>query len=247
MEVSNRSMLSQFNISFVLELLKNYHYELSFEDYAFFYIKMIQYKADLKDFLLNPFSRLKSIKKHRIKFNEYNDYAFVNDSRYAISVYGKTVEECIENSKKGISFYKEGLQITDEPHRRAVLDTCRMAIYDPFYSPNKFFSEKLYELRLTALYKFIIERDLHLIAIIPPYSDLAPHLKKEDKFNYLKNLIHSIDRKIIILDLRNSLSDEKNLEYFYDTIHLNQMGAEIFTEIFYSEIDRILRMSLKIN
>lgn len=234
LELSNRSMLAQFPIEEVFELLNQNQYQISGEDYRFFYIKILTYQNDLRDFLLNPYQRLKSIKRHKKNWNP--DYSYINNINYSISVYGTTLEECKKNAYYGIPFFMNNIQITDEPHRKAVLDTCTIATYDPYLEPGRTMWENLFSIRISNLYKRILERQKKLIVILPPYSKLMQNAKKKEKTDFWIHKIQSINKEISIIDLQNVLDDENNLEYFYDTIHLNRKGAEKFTKIFFDVI-----------
>lgn len=234
LELTNRSMLAQFNINETISLLKEVHYILKPEDYRYFYIKILTYQNDLRDLVLNPYNRIKSITRFKKSFNP--NYVFINNNDYSLSSYGDTVEKCIENASKGIPFYKNNKQITDEPHRTAVLDTCRMANYEPYFEPGRTNWENLFYLRLKKLYEIAQKNQIKIITILPPYSVFMKNARKELKAKFWIETIHKIDPKINILDHRFVLDDEKNLDYFYDTIHLNRLGAEKYTQIFYADV-----------
>lgn len=245
LELANRSMLAQFPIDEVLELLKQNQYKISGEDYRFFYIKILTYQNDLRDLFLNPYQRLKSIIRHKKNWNP--DYPYINNINYSISVYGSTLEECKKNAYYGIPFYVNNIQITDEPHRKAVLDTCKIATYDPYLEPGRNIWENLFFIRISNLYKRILEKQKKLIVILPPYSKFMENAKKKEKADFWIQKIQSISKEISVINLQYVLDDEKNLDYFYDTIHLNRKGAEKFTKIFFNEIQNKLNLSLNIN
>lgn len=234
LELSNRSMLAQFPLKETIPLLKNNLYKISNEDYRFFYIKILTYQSDLRNFVLHPYDRLKSISRN--KKNQHPDFSYINSSYYAISVYGKTIEECKKNAYYGISFYKDNIQITDEPHRRAVLDTCKIAEYDPSLEPGKSQWENLFFVRLSNLYRVAMENHKKLIVILPPYSKFMLHARKKEKSDFWIQSIQKISKEINVLNLQFVLDDENNLDYFYDTIHLNRTGAEKFTKYFFDSL-----------
>ncbi|GIX42654.1 MAG: hypothetical protein KatS3mg129_2387 [Leptospiraceae bacterium] len=239
-ELANRSMLAQFPINETISLLKQNQYKLKIEDYRFFYIKILTYQNDLRDFLLNPYGRLKSITRFKKQFNP--DYAFINNNYYSIGVYGTTIEECIQNAFKGIPYFdKNKKQITDEPHRTAVLDTCRMANYDPYKEPGRATWEYLFYIRLKNLYQFAINHNIKIITILPPYSIFMKYARDDKKANFWIQTIKKIHPEIIIRDHRFVLDDKNNLFYFYDTIHLNRIGAEKYTELFYNDIIKLIQ------
>ena len=66
------------------------------------------------------------------------------------------------------------------------------------------------------------------------YSDGVNALPQyaERRANWERNLRRIYpERKITIIDLRESLDGPQNGDLYYDTIHLNRPGAEIFTDI----------------
>jgi hypothetical protein len=239
LELANRSMLAQFDISETISILKEYEYIIKPEDYRFFYIKILTYQKDLRDFFLNPLGRFKSLSKSRKQLSQ--DYSFINNNDYALGYYGSTLEECINNAIKGIPYFKDNQQITDEPHRTAVLDTCKMANYDPYYDPGRLTWENLFYIRLNHLYQTAFKNGLKIITILPPYSIFMQKTRDEKKAQFWVETIHKIDPNIIILDHRFVLDDDKNLFYFYDTIHLNRVGAEKYTQIFYKDIIKFIK------
>ncbi|MFN3603493.1 MAG: hypothetical protein ACK4UJ_02150 [Leptonema sp. (in: bacteria)] len=234
LELSNRTMLAQFPIQEVIPLLKKNQYHLSDADYRFFYIKILTYQNDLRNFLLDPFGRIKSIARNKKNWNP--NYNYINTQYYAISAYGTTIEECKRNAYYGIPFYKEGKQITDEPHRRAVLDTCKMAEYDPSLELGRNTWESLFFLRLSNFYQLALQNQKKLIVIIPPYSILMVNARKKEKVDFWIKTIEKIHKEIPIINLQFVLDDKQNLDYYYDTIHLNRKGAEKFTKIFFDSI-----------
>lgn len=238
LEIANRSMLAQFDLNHTLSLLNQFEYRLKGEDYRFFYIKILTYQNDLRDFLLNPYNRIKSL--FRFKKNFDVNYAFTNNNYYSLASYGNTVEECIQNSSIGINYYKNNQQITDEPHRTAVLSTCKMAGYDPSLEAGRYTWENLFIKRLNNLYQNILSKNIKLITILPPYSIFMEKARKEEKAKFWKETIKNIDPEIHIIDHRFVLDDSENLYYFYDTIHLNRMGAEKYTQIFFKDIQKYL-------
>lgn len=233
LEIANRSMLAQFPLSETISLLKRDNVDLNSRDYAFFYIKTLTYQGDLRDFFLNPPRRFKAFaKQERVTLP---DYVYINRNRYAVSAYGKTPGECVKNALVGVSA-RSTEPITDEPHRTAVLDTCRMADDDPMKKPGGSAWQSLFFHRLREMHRDARERGLRLVTVFAPYSDLLPYTREESRLQIWKNELARETYFHDIIDLRDALDGPGNLDLFYDTIHLNRQGAERFTTRFHDAI-----------
>ncbi len=240
LEPANRSMLAQFPRGETLQLLRENRVLLTPRDYAFFYIRTLTYQGDMRDFLLNPPRRLKSLARQRKK--EIPDIVYINQNRYAISAYGQSSEECTKNAIRGVPFINEqGEQITDEPHRTAVLETCRMALDDPRSRPGENTWRTLFFLRLKNLHAEARRHNLKLVTVFAPYSVMVKPARDPDRIRVWREELAGEGYFPDIIDLRTTLDGPDNLDLFYDTIHLNRKGAERFTTIFYSAVEDYLQ------
>lgn len=239
-EPANRSMLAQFPRAETLQLLREHQFTLTPRDYAFFYVRTLTYQSDMRDFFLNPLRRLKSLARQRKK--EVPDVVYLNQNRYAISAYGHNPEECEKNAISGVPFIgPDGKQVTDEPHRTAVLDTCRMALDDPRAKPGENTWKTLFFLRLKNLHAEARKHNLRLVTVFAPYSEMVTPARDPDRIRVWQEELAKEGFYPSIIDLRTSLDGPDNLDLFYDTIHLNRRGAERFTGIFYTAVEQFLR------
>ena len=249
LEPANRSMLAQFPRQDTMTLLNEHHFKLTTRDYGFFYLRTLTYQGDMRDFFLNPPRRLKSLARQ--KRDEVADVVYSNRNQYALSVYGHTANECSLHANQGVPFVNQaGVQITDEPHRTAVLETCRAALDDPRTKPGEDTWRRLFFLRLKNLHNEARKHNLKLVTVFAPYSELVLPARPADRINvWLKEFDPKVSQNEIedqaffgdIIDLRSSLDGADNLDLFYDTIHLNRSGAERFTQIFYRAVNSYLQ------
>jgi len=240
LEPANRSMLAQFPRSETLPLLREHQFTLTPRDYAFFYLRTLTYQGDMRDFLLNPPRRLKSLARQKKK--EAPDVVYLNQNRYAISAYGRDSVECEKNAISGVPFMdSEGNQITDEPHRTAVLDTCRSALDDLRARPGENTWRTLFFLRLKKLHAEARKHNLKLVTVFAPYSEMVTPARDPDRIKVWQEELAKEGFYPSIIDLRTTLDGPDNLSLFYDTIHLNRQGAERFTGIFYRSVEEFLR------
>jgi hypothetical protein len=240
LESANRSMLAQFPREETLQLLKEHRFRLTPRDYAFFYLRTLTYQSDLRDFLLNPPRRFKSLARQRKK--EIPDVVYLNQNRYAISAYGSNPEECEKNAIRGIPFFDDsGRQVTDEPHRTAVLDTCRNAGEDLRAKPGGNTWRTLFFHRLKKLHEEARKHNLRLVTVFAPYSEMMAPAHDPERIRVWQEEFAKAGYYSDIIDLRYTLDGPDNLSLFYDTIHLNRQGAERFTGIFYRRVEEFLR------
>ncbi|MBW7857571.1 MAG: hypothetical protein H3C43_04590 [Leptonema sp. (in: Bacteria)] len=240
LEPANRSMLAQFPRATTIDLLKEQQFVLSPRDYGFFYLRTLTYQGDLRDFVLNPPRRLKDLARAKKKM--VPDTVYLNRNKYSIEVYGKTAAECTDHSLHGVGFFDTatGEQVTDNPHRTAVLDTCRMALDDPKQKLGADTWRSLFFERLKSMHAEARRNNMQIVTVFAPYSEMVLPARQNDRLTMWQDELSKGDYFPYIIDLRNSLDGPKNLSYFYDTIHLNESGAEKFTEIFEEAIRQFL-------
>jgi len=95
---------------------------------------------------------------------------------------------------------------------------------------NTNISEKKWELLLS----YLRENNIKLILFTPPF--LAQYRRGvEDVVNYKHRqsmINYAIFQGAIYFDFSSLMDDEKYKDFFYDSIHLNDEGAELFTKVF---------------
>lgn len=230
-DVANRSMLARFPASEVIPLQHRLGYRLQPWDYAYYFVKTFSLQADLRDLLLSPLKRIKSIGRYERK--RLDDYAYVNEHEYAISAFGADdLQECVqETARPRPELVEAGL--TDRHHQNATLQTCQIALWEKGAPPTggPQWNELFFD-RLDKFYDEIYADGRLTVTVFPPYSDLVDHLNEDKrKAVWERNLaeIHG-DRPYFLLDMRRSLDGPNNQDYYYDLLHLNAEGARRWTE-----------------
>ncbi len=225
----NRSMAAQFPAFRTLSLMKEYQYKTGFSDYTYFLIKSSAYQQDLRDFALNPPERIKRLGR---KFAEDKKlYPYENQYSFAISSYGNPadLQDCIAKGSAGIPYVDaSGREVTDIHHQRAVVQTCQLGMHDPWTHPGRDQWADLYFTNLKSFYSEIQRSGQRVMVVFPPYSELLRDSLGAERMQVWENgLKHT--KQIITADLRTSLDGPGNLDYYYDTIHLNREGSLLFT------------------
>lgn len=237
---ANRSMVAQFDRFDTFDIMNKYQYRLTINDYNYFLVRSITYQQDLRDFALDPLYRLKQLSR---KFSApKEEYSYVNTYTYKISSYSDvSLEDCKANALKGIPEQDEnGTEITDKHHRKAAYQTCELGHYDPSTHPGQDQWSDLFFQRLALFYHDIRSRNLKVILVFPPYSNLIHDLNAGEKMKRFKEKLAESQpgESFPILDLRNVLDGPHNGDYYYDTIHLNGPGSRKFTKFVAEELIR---------
>ena len=89
---------------------------------------------------------------------------------------------------------------------------------------------------------FIEKKGYKVILITTPYTDLYNKAIGEDNFqkriyDNIKKIENILGKNFLYLDYSHDKKFINNLEYFMDSDHLNEKGAEYFTEILLKDID----------
>lgn len=89
---------------------------------------------------------------------------------------------------------------------------------------------------------------ISILCIVPTYYLYNQELEKVDKKIFYNRIIRNINnvekilnKNYIFLDYSYDKRFENNIEYFMDDDHLNEKGAEYFTEILLEDIDKNLK------
>ncbi|MCE9597634.1 MAG: hypothetical protein K8S54_06660 [Spirochaetia bacterium] len=241
MDLANRSMVAQFPRSETLYVLHGHNYQLSYSDYLFFYIRTLTYQKDFRDFVLDPLDRFKGIGRRHRELN--TGIVYENKYDYKLSAFPATnAKECVEAALKA-DIAKMGKDVTDEHHRRAVLQTCNIVVQDPLNGPGHAQWSSLYFDRLKFTYKDITDRGIKVIVVFAPYAQIIQDLNAEYRMKVWNDgLAGAITpENLNTVDLRHSLDGPKNSDYYYDTIHLNRQGATLLTQALADKIRPILK------
>ena len=230
------SMIAEFNRIEGINRLHDDKYEIKINDYLFLLLKWVAYRRDIADFLLSPDKRIKDIGKELNKDNR-NLYAYKNEYLPAMSLYDfNSIEECILKSAPN-SFIP---QLSDKYHRDALFRTCKLA-KDTKLPIEKNNLTDIYKIRIRNLYSYINSKNIKIINIYPPVPELLDRADYQERIKFWNTEFGEI-----LSDTKYDLSDiipiENNSDYYYDMIHLNKVGMELFTK---ELIDIVLKNKIK--
>lgn len=247
-DVANGSMMAQLSRGEALELLRKHEFEVTYREYFYFYIRTIKNQRDLREFVLNPFRRIRTI-GDRLK-TPLPDYTHINDNLYSYAAFTARgdLAACATNAALGIDDTKQpvpekkdgedlnpAVHKTDRHHRNAVHVTCHIANLEKNQEPaGEAQWRDLYFRRLKKMYDEIYADGRRVITIIPPYSDLIQHANTDERIARWKRNIETINagRNYAFIDMRRSLNSFDSAEgrkYFYDVLHLNAEGSIAWT------------------
>jgi len=233
---SSLSMIAEFNRIQGISRLHDDEYELKINDYFFLLFKWVAYRRDIADFILSPDKRIKDIGKELNK-DKNTFYAYKNEYLPSMSLYDfKSIDECISNSSPNSIIPN----LSDKYHKDALFRTCKLAKETklPIVKNNL---TDIYKIRIRNLYGYINSKNIKIINIYPPVSELL------DKVDYKERIkFWNTEFADIISETRYDLTDiipiDNNSDYYYDMIHLNKKGMELFTK---ELIDLILKSNIK--
>ncbi|MDH5654695.1 MAG: SGNH/GDSL hydrolase family protein [Spirochaetia bacterium] len=232
LDVSNKSMVSQFPRKQSFDLLSQYEYRLTESDYSYLLIKSISYRSDLRDFAFSPLYRIKLLARE--KRLPAKDFPYENQYEYSMAVIqAKNLQDCIHNFPFGLPEIDSNNQrITDRMHKEAMFRTCQLAQHDPMDFPGSPQWKDLYFRRLKVFFNDIESRGIRVITVFPPYSQLIKDPRAKIRASVWNQKLDEIrnGKNINYIDLRRSLDGPDNNSLYYDTIHLNRRGSLRLTE-----------------
>ncbi len=225
LEKPARAMLSRFSASQVLGLMVEYRISPSLSDFFYFNVRLASYQNDVRDLFLNPGERIRRLNQLSREGPLQPD----NSVNYRLTIYrARDLSECLEvSSHRMPEFDAKGIRVTDEAHREAVNEGCRLyGMLPAADSPDAAARSELFFRQLEIFYREMERDGLHSVTVIPPLSTLFRD-ENSRKMAELWTRHVSAGRRI---DMRNLFSGEKDPDiYFADTVHLNREGAEKFT------------------
>jgi hypothetical protein len=221
---STLAMLSTFNPIKVLQKLKGYEYEFGYVEISYLSLKLIAYRKDFADFILSPLKRLKEIFRAN-KNPNLSPYFYENSYEESLQSYSFTnLLECKKASQISSPIPKSSGAF----HQEAVHKTCALAEESNFIEGETESTQKFYK-RLQSFYSIPRKKNIRIFNIFAP---LPNHLAK---INYHKRIHfwteHYSDIALEnLLDLSDSIPILENEKHYFDMMHLNQKGMQIFTE-----------------
>jgi hypothetical protein len=217
-------------IEFDYESGKGLGFLLHYDDWAYLLFKSIAYRRDLNDFIVDPGKRLKYISRRNANPN-LNFYEYDNDKTEKMSDYNiSNLENCM--TKTHPTNNNDPIPTTSNPdHKRAIFDTCWVAKYSTA-SQVRTPETELYFKRLSYIYSHIREKDIKIINIFAPYSNIIDNqLGGAGRVQVWKEELAKINPpNPVVVDFRNIFDGKNGDEYCYDVIHLNHNGAVLFSE-----------------
>jgi hypothetical protein len=218
------AMVTEFDRSKVLQRIKLDKYTTTWKDYSFLFSRFVAYKKDIGDFILKPDKRLKDIQKE-LRKKELFFYSYDNKYEESLSLYKiNSLQDCINKTKPG-STIPEG---SNAYHMDAIYRTCTLALGKELTSEKNKFTE-LYKLRLNNLYETIHSKNLRIIHIYPPVPLMMENQKYSQRIDFWEKEYADILSEIRI-NLSDTIPEQNNSDYYYDMVHLNRKGKELFTK-----------------
>ncbi len=224
----------EFKINFNWKERKDWKFYIgylyNYDDWAYLFFKSIAYRRDLNDFIVDPGKRLKYISRRNANPN-LNFYEYDNDKTEKMSDYHiSNLADCMikthpTNNNDPIP------QESNSDHKRAIFDTCWVAT-NSTASQVRTPETELYFKRLSYIYSHIREKDIKIINIFAPYSNIIDNqLGGAGRVQVWKEELAKINPpNPVVVDFRNIFDGKNGDEYCYDVIHLNHNGAVLFSE-----------------
>jgi hypothetical protein len=221
---STLSMIGELGRKDAINDIANDEYRTTWEDYSFLFLKFVAYRRDIGDFILYPNKRIKDIGKE-FKKNKKIFYAYDNSYEESMSSYKiSSLEDCIKKTIAG-SLIPEG---SNHYHMDAIYRTCSLALGSKLTFDKNQFTE-LYGKRLSNLYKYIRSKNIKIINIYPPVPTLLDNNQYSKRIEFWEKEYANILSESRY-DLSDSIPFENNTNYYYDMVHLNKKGKEVFTK-----------------
>jgi hypothetical protein len=218
------SMITELNRWEAIQKLEEDRYLVEWADYAYLFVRWVSYKKDIADMLLRPDKRWKEFARG-LKRDSENPYAYANEYTPSLSHFQfDTIGDCMFKTSPG-SLIPEG---SNKHHIDAVHKTCKLVHETKLPLDSNELTE-LFKLRLSNFYKYINSKNIKIINVYPPVNT---HLNPED--NELRREFWEKEFSDSLQNQKFNLSDviprENNSDYYYDVIHLNKRGMEMFTD-----------------
>ncbi|WCL47638.1 hypothetical protein [Leptospira sp. GIMC2001] len=226
------AMLSEINHITSIKRSYEYEYMVNWQDWFYLIFKSIAYRRDFKDFLTEPQERIKFLGRDWREPNE-NPWDYENPHTESIAAYNiKSLEECMQKTgPENIDPIPAG---STKMHKKMLYDTCALSYVT---TSENVATERTgrYFRRLSKIYEAIDNKEIKIVHVFAPYSELIYHFGKERRMPLWKSELNRVmadtrgypEAKII--DLESLLDGSENGKYCFDLIHLNRDGMEKFS------------------
>lgn len=233
------SMLSELGNFKTIPTLHEFEYDLNFSNYLYLVFKSIAYRKDMSDLVINFNERIKTIVRTN-KNPNLNPWDYENDHPESIEEYNLTsVNDCVD--RLALHLPIEIPSGSNPDHRRMLYETCNVANDVP-KDTNATENTERYFRRMKKMYNFIGRKKIHIYNIFAPYSDVIRNTNDENRMKvWYEGLTKSLKdfQTLDAIDLQDSLG-EKNGEYCFDLIHLNEKGMVKFSNVLAKELEKKL-------
>ncbi|PJZ44221.1 hypothetical protein [Leptospira brenneri] len=233
------AMLSELGNFKAISSAHEFEYDLDISSYLFLTFKSVAYRKDLSDFVINFNERLKSILRTNKNPNT-NPWDYENDHPESIEEYQLTsVDDCLK--RLALDLPIEIPKASNPDHRRMLFETCGVASVVPQES-HATEETKRYFRRLEKMYNFIGNKNIHIINVFAPYSDVIRKVNNEGRMKvWYDGLTESLasHQTLDSMDLQDSLG-ATNGKYCFDLIHLNEAGMKEFTNVLAKDLEKKL-------
>lgn len=231
------AMLSELGNFKAIPTVLDFEYNLEFSNYLYLIFKSVAYRKDLSDLVINFNERLKAISR-KSKNPNLNAWDYENDHPESIDEYQlKSVDDCL--TRLALHLPIEIPKASNPDHRRMLFETCGIASVVPQNS-NATEDTKRYFRRLKKMYNYIGSKNIHIINVFAPYSDVIRKVNNEERMKVWHDGLSealSTHQTLDEMDLQDSLGDI-NGKYCFDLIHLNEAGMKEFTKILAKELEK---------
>ncbi|MCW7470936.1 hypothetical protein [Leptospira kanakyensis] len=233
------AMLSELGNFKAISSAHEFEYDLDVSNYLFLSFKSVAYRKDLSDLVINFNERLKTILRTNKNPNT-NPWDYENDHPESIEDYKLTsVDDCLQ--RLALDLPIEIPKASNPDHRRMLFETCGVANVVPKES-HATEETKRYFRRLKKMYDFIGSKNIHIINVFAPYSDVIRKVNNEGRMKvWLDGLTEALSstQPLDSMDLQDSLG-VTNGQYCFDLIHLNEAGMKEFTNILGTQLEKKL-------
>ncbi|MGE8722943.1 hypothetical protein ACO2KH_16145 [Leptospira terpstrae] len=231
------AMLSELGNFKAIPTVLDFEYNLEFPNYLYLVFKSVAYRKDLSDLVINFNERLKAISRKN-KNPNLNAWDYENDHPESIDEYQlKSVDDCL--NRLALHLPIPIPKASNPDHRRMLFETCGIASVVPKDS-NATEDTKRYFRRLKKMYNFIGSKNIHIINVFAPYSDVIRKVNNQERMKVWHDGLTealSSHQTLNEMDLQDSLGDT-NGKYCFDLIHLNEAGMKEFTRILAKELEK---------
>ena len=235
--------LSSQKFYYDFEILRKYHNRFAKNCIIIIPISVFSFYSgnDVKDISRNYIQFLNQNVLIGINKNEYflGKYFSVTQPMKRIPKILKYIVISLKNRKFDKKYVVYSKDLSFEEKQKDVVETAvnHLEIYNPKSLSNK----KTGINQLINILNFCKEKGFKPILISTPmtylYNEQIGEKNYQERiYDNIKEVEKQIGKKYLYLDYSHDKRFINNLEYFYDSDHLNEKGAEYFTEILLNDI-----------